>query len=77
VQPYPAAQIVETERQRLLTEHAARLKDYLPKGVIAVPSDLELINTIAGQLRDATLGGGSMGGTRAGTRAAGSAAYPM
>lgn len=68
------AQIVEMERQRLLAEHAARLKDYLPKGVIAVPADLELINTISSQLGNVTLG---MGGARAGTRAAGSAAYAM
>jgi hypothetical protein len=68
------AQIVEMERRRLLVEHAARLKDYLPKGVIAVPSDLELINTIASQLGASR---SAAGGSRAGTRAAGSAAYAL
>ena len=29
------AAIVEEERKRLLVEHAARLKDFLPKGVLA------------------------------------------
>lgn len=45
------AHIVEQERQRLLREHAARLKDYLPKGVLAVPEDLVLIETIAATMR--------------------------
>lgn len=37
------AAVVEQERQRMLVEHAARLMDYLPKGVLAKPEDLELI----------------------------------
>jgi len=40
------AKIVEEERLRLLREHAARLKDFLPKGVLVRPEDLELINSI-------------------------------
>jgi hypothetical protein len=79
------ARIVEEERHRLLVEHVARLKEYLPKGVLALPSDLELIETVSQQLQDTSMGG-SMGGSRAGTmqgqgRAgtmqAGSAAFPM
>ncbi|XRB25121.1 meiosis-specific nuclear structural protein 1 [Pseudoscourfieldia marina] len=37
------ADIVEAERQRLLREHAARLAEYLPKGVLQYESDLALI----------------------------------
>ncbi len=66
------AAIVEQERQRLLVEHAARLKDFLPKGVLAKPEDLDLINTVRGGL------GSTLAGTgRAGTRRAGSAAFEL
>ena len=68
------AAIVEEERKRLLVEHAARLKDYLPKGVLAAPEDLDLINTVTGRL-DEMSATGTMG--RAGTRAAGSKAFAM
>ena len=68
------AAIVEEERKRLLVEHAARLKDFLPKGVLAAPEDLDLINTVTGRL-DEMSATGTMG--RAGTRAAGSKAFAM
>ena len=57
-----SAAIVEQERQRLLVEHAARLKEFLPKGVLAKPEDLDLINTV----RASSTGG--LGSTRAGSR---------
>ena len=66
-----SAAIVEQERQRLLVEHAARLKEFLPKGVLAKPEDLDLINTV----RASSTGG--LGSTRAGSRAAGSRAFEM
>lgn len=66
------AAMVEEERQRLLRDHAARLKDYLPKGVVASSRDLDLINTISSQMS-----GMDLGSTRAGTRAAGSRAFEM
>ena len=50
--------------------------NHYTEGVIAVPADLELINTVSSQLGDMTMGGGT-GTGRAGTRAAGSAAYAM
>ena len=62
---------VEQERQRLLVEHAARLKEFLPKGVLAKPEGLDLINTV----RASSTGG--LGSTRAGSRAAGSRAFEM
>jgi hypothetical protein len=55
----------------LLVEHAARLKEFLPKGVLAKPEDLDLINTV----RASSTGG--LGSTRAGSRAAGSRAFEM
>jgi len=42
------ASIVETERRRMLAEHAARLVAYLPKGVAATADDLALIYSISG-----------------------------
>jgi hypothetical protein len=36
--------VIEKERQRLLTEHAAALLDYLPKGVLATDRDLQLLS---------------------------------
>ena len=65
-----AAAIVEQERQRLLVEHAARLKEFLPKGVSFWPEDLDLINTV----RASSI---IVGSTRAGSRAAGSRAFEM
>ena len=67
------AAIVEGERKRLLMEHAARLKDFLPKGVLASGEDLDLINTVSSRLGEMSMTGTS----RAGTRAAGSKAFAM
>ena len=67
------AAIVEEERKRLLVEHAARLKDFLPKGVLASGEDLDLINTVSSKLETMSMNGTS----RAGTRAAGSKAFAM
>ena len=64
--------MVAYDRQRLLHAHATRLKDYLPKGVVASSLDLDLINTISSQMS-----GMDLGSTRAGTRAAGSRAFEM
>lgn len=60
------AAMVEEERQRLLRDHAARLKDYLPKGVVASSRDLDLINTISSQMS-----GMDLGSTRAGDESRG------
>ena len=57
----------------LLVEHAARLKDFLPKGVLASGEDLDLINTVSSKLETMSMNGTS----RAGTRAAGSKAFAM
>ncbi|KAK3250443.1 hypothetical protein CYMTET_40173 [Cymbomonas tetramitiformis] len=35
--------IIEQERKRMLAEHAAKLIDYLPKGVLQKPEDLEML----------------------------------
>merc|ERR1719198_889616 len=37
-------QVVEEARKAILREHAAKLKDYLPKGVFAKESDLEMLS---------------------------------
>jgi hypothetical protein len=37
------AHIIEQERQRLLSEHAAALNDYLPKGVLKKPEDKRIV----------------------------------
>jgi len=65
------AEIVEQERQRLLIEHAARLKDFLPKGVLARPEDLDLIDAV----RNGASGTAAFGSLRTGSRAAGSRAF--
>jgi|TARA_B110000971_G_scaffold23172_1_gene20915 hypothetical protein len=70
------AEIVEQERKRLLVDHAARLKDFLPKGVLAKPEDLLLIDSV--RLSQSQKFGSTMGNTgRAGTRAAGSAVFEL
>jgi len=38
-------QVIENERRRLLVEHAGPLKGFLPKGVLALESDLQLVGT--------------------------------
>merc|ERR1712110_310518 len=37
-------QVVEEARKAILREHAAKLKDFLPKGVFAKESDLEMLS---------------------------------
>jgi hypothetical protein len=70
------AEIVEQERKRLLVDHAARLKDFLPKGVLAKPEDLLLIDSV--RLSQSQKFGSTMGNTgKAGTRAAGSAVFEL
>ena len=39
--------IVEKERQRLLAEHAANLKEFLPKGVVLNANDYALVHGAA------------------------------
>ena len=68
------AAIVEEERKRLLVEHAARLQDYLPKGVLAKAEDLDLIASVTGKMSEMDATGTFR---RAGTRAAGSRAFAM
>jgi hypothetical protein len=35
--------VIEQERQRLLLEHAAQLREFLPKGVLKSRADVELV----------------------------------
>merc|ERR1711881_776706 len=37
-------QVVEEARKAILREHAAKLKDFLPKGVFAKESDLQMLS---------------------------------
>ena len=45
------AALVAGERERLIREHAAHLKGYLPKGVLANAAEMELLNEAAAALQ--------------------------
>ena len=38
--------IIESERKRLLLEHAVRLMEFLPKGTLQRPEDLEMLVSV-------------------------------
>ena len=59
------AAIVEQERQRMLRDHAARLADFLPKGVLVQPGDLDIIRNASAAAAAKGQGGPSRGGSMA------------
>lgn len=65
------AAVVEQERIRMLREHATRLMEFLPKGVLVRPEDLDIIRAASDaaqakkdQARGGTAGGGGGFGTQ-------------
>ena len=45
------AELVAQERERLIREHAAKLKGFLPKGVVANQAEMDLLNAAAAKLQ--------------------------
>lgn len=63
------AQVVEQERVRMLRDHATRLVEFLPKGVLVRPEDLDIIRAAsdAALARKEQTRGGAQGGGFGGT----------
>lgn len=45
-------EVIEQERQRMLKEYAVKLMDYLPKGTLSKPEDLDLLMQLLGEKYD-------------------------